>query len=269
MKADLHTHSTASDGQYNPLELVKKAEETGIELFAITDHDTVNGSKIVFAHQNEFTLKFISGIEFGSKEASHLHILGYNFDINSEIMTKACDVLQKSRMERKFRIIDYLNKHGIKITADEVESEAGSDLIARPHFALVMVKKGYVNSVNEAFQKYLDTDEFQKIERFKYSAQECIDIIHRSGGKAVLAHPMQLKLPANELNLFIYKLVDYGLDGIECYYPDHSDDETTYLLNLAEKYGLFTTAGSDFHGENIKGSRNLISVEINGAKLLN
>ena len=268
MKADLHTHTTASDGQYSPLEIVKKAENAGVELLAITDHDTLDGVKIAMEHQNEFNVKIISGIELGAKEASHLHILGYNFDINSPVINNARDILKKSRDERKYRIIEYLKGKGMIITLEEVEKEAGSSLIARPHFALAMVKRGYVNSVKEAFDLYLDTDEFQKIERFKYSAKECIQIIHNAGGKVVLAHPMQLKLPKNELEIFISKLVDEGIDGMECHYATHSEEETKYLLSLAKKHNLFTTSGSDFHGEKIKGPQKILPVEINETYLL-
>ena len=268
MIADLHNHTTASDGQYEPLELIRKAQQSGTKLFAITDHDTINGSKYAFEHQNEFDLKLISGIEFGAKEASHLHILGYNFDINSPVMQNACEVLQKSRDERKYRIIKYLKDRGVEISLKEVEAVAGSELIARPHFALVMVKKGYVKSVQEAFEKHLDVPEFQKIERFKYSASEIIDIIHASGGKAVLAHPMQLKLSYEVLDKFVENLVSLGLDGMECYYATHTHEETDTLLKMAEKYGLFTTAGSDFHGEKIKGPQKFINIEIDESTLL-
>ncbi len=133
-----------------------------------------------------------------------------------------------------------------------MEATAGGQIIARPHFAQVMLKHAYVSSIREAFDLYLDTDEYQKIERFKADAGTCIKAIHKAGGKAVFAHPYQLKLHDAALEKLTAKLKSLGLDGIECHYPKHTPEQTQYYLGLAEKYRLHVTAGSDFHGENVK-----------------
>ena len=163
-----------------------------------------------------------------------------------------CNKLERSRNERKYRIINYLNEKGIDVSLSDVEKVAGGNIIARPHFAQAMINKGYVNSSKEAFDNYLDTTEFQKIERFKANANECIQAIHSAGGKAFLAHPYQLNFLEKDLDSLIKKLTKSGLDGIECYYPLHTLEQTNFYLQLVQKYKLLVSAGSDFHGEKIK-----------------
>lgn len=267
MKADLHTHTKASDGEYFPRELIKKAAAAGVELMAITDHDTVDGLKEGFESAKEYGIRLISGVEFGASDDKNMHILGYNFDTESESMVKICEFLRKSREERKYRIINFLKEKGIEVTEEEVNAKAGDSIVTRPHFALVMVEKGYVKNVKEAFSLYLDTKEYQKIERFKYSAKEYIKVIHEAGGKAVLAHPKQLNYSPEKLEETISQLKKAGLDGLECIYTTHSQEEVEMFLKLAEKYGLFYTAGSDFHGENVKPNAVLFTKEINPAEI--
>ena len=157
--------------------------------------------------------------------------------------------LRQSREERKYRILAFLKEKGVEIPLEEVEELAAGGVVARPHFARVMLRHGYVSTTEEAFARYLDTDEYQRIERWKAGSEECIDVIHRSGGKAVLAHPYQLGLSPQELERAVARLKDAGLDGIECYYPRHTHEMTEQYLGLAARYGLHVTGGSDFHGE--------------------
>ena len=268
MKADLHTHTKASDGEYSPKDLIKKAYEAGIELMAITDHDTVNGLNEGFEAAEKYGIKLISGVEFGASNDKNMHILGYNFDKNSESMINMCNFLKKSREERKYRIIKFLKEKGVEVTEEEVNAKAGDSIVARPHFALIMVEKGYVKNVKEAFTLYLDTEEYQKIERFKFSAEEYIKVIHEAGGKAVLAHPKQLNYSPEKLEKTIAELKKSGLDGLECIYTTHTPEEIKTFKRLADKYGLFYTAGSDFHGENIKPNVVLFTKEINPEEIL-
>lgn len=252
MLVDLHVHSNASDGQYTPIDVVRKAKAAGIECLALTDHDTIDGLTDAKIQCKISGIKFIRGIELGAKEYRSLHILGLGFDEDCATIRKLCQLMQKSRDERKYRVINFLAEKNINIPLDEVEKLANGKVIGRPHFAQIMRKYGYVKTTKEAFDKYLDTNEYKRIERFKVDARTCIEVIHKSGGKAVLAHPYQLKLDDDRLESTIYKLKNYGLDGIEAYYSKHTKEMTQKYLDFAKKYNLNVTAGSDFHGERIK-----------------
>ncbi|UTI53355.1 PHP domain-containing protein [Fusobacterium polymorphum] len=252
MIIDFHLHTTASDGQYTPSEIVYLAHKLGIEKIAITDHDTLNGLDEAICAASQYSIEVLQGIELGASEHRYLHILGLGLKEKSEQLISMCNKLERSRNERKYRIINYLNEKGIDVSLSDVEKVAGGNIIARPHFAQAMINKGYVNSSKEAFDNYLDTTEFQKIERFKANANECIKAIHSAGGKAFLAHPYQLNFLEKDLDSLIKKLTKSGLDGIECYYPLHTLEQTNFYLQLVQKYKLLVSAGSDFHGEKIK-----------------
>ncbi|MEG2144801.1 MAG: PHP domain-containing protein [Oscillospiraceae bacterium] len=159
-KADLHMHTSASDGQYTPRELIEIAKKTGLNAIAITDHDTIDGIKEALALPKS-EMKLITGIEFSASEYSQLHILGYSFDLNSPEILTLCKKMKEGRDKRKYEIISFLNKKGVDITIEEVEAVAGGNIIARPHFARVLLEKHYVETNREAFNLYLDTEEFQ------------------------------------------------------------------------------------------------------------
>lgn len=246
---DLHTHTSASDGQYSPSEVVCMARNAGIDCLAITDHDTISGLQEAENAGQEYGITIVRGIELGAKEDRHMHIVGLNFCEEARELQSLCNKLKQSRDERKYRIVDFLKEKGIKISLDEVMELAGGEVIARPHFAQVMLRHGYVSSIREAFDRYLDTEEYQKIERYKAPAAECIDVIHRGGGKAILAHPYQLGMTDEALEQLIAHLKSVGLDGIECYYPQHTLEMTWKYLEIVRKYDLHISGGSDFHGE--------------------
>lgn len=259
---DLHTHTTASDGQYSPAEVVKKAKAAGIECLAITDHDTVDGIGEAEKMGKALGVTIIRGVELGAKEDRHLHILGLGLQDEPSSLTELCRKLLRGRDERKYRIIGFLEEKGVHIPLEEVEALAGDAAIGRPHFAQIMVKHGYVSSNREAFDKYLDTDDYQKIERFKPTANECIQAISSAGGKSVLAHPYQLGYSDEKLDEVVARLRDMGLDGLECYYPKHTREQVCQYLALAKGYGLHITAGSDFHGERVKPDVAIIPTEL-------
>ena len=215
--ADLHTHSTASDGQYTPSELVCLAKNRGLDLLALTDHDTVDGLDEAILAGEATGLRVLRGVELGAKEYRNLHILGYGFSTGPSPLTELCQKMKDGRDERKYRIIDVLREKGVDISLAEVEELAGGDIIARPHFAQVMVRRGYVATTREAFDRYLDTEEYQRIERFKADARTCVEAIRDAGGKVSLAHPYQLKLEDGALETLGGELAGYGLDAIECY----------------------------------------------------
>ena len=196
-----------------------------------------------------------------------MHILGLGLRPDCARLAELCRRLKASRDERKYRIVDFLADKGIAIDLGEVEALAGNDVIARPHFAQVMLRHGYVASIREAFDRYLDTDEYQKIERFKAGAAECIDVIHQGGGKAVLAHPYQLGFSDGKLEETIRWLKDSGLDGLECYYPRHTPEMVRHYLALAARFALHVSAGSDFHGERVRPDTPLCPVAVDTAWL--
>lgn len=250
--ADLHTHSTASDGQYSPSKLLSLAKEQGVQTLALTDHDTLQGLDEAAITAKEIGIHFIRGIELGASEYRSLHLLGYSFSDSAPSLALLCKKLQDSREQRKYRIIDFLRSKHIDISLKEVEELSGTGVVGRPHFAQIMLRHGYVSTIREAFDHYLDTDEFQSIERYKANATECIATVKKNGGKVSLAHPYQLNLSNEKLEALVRSLALSGLDAIECFYPQHSIAQTEFYLSLAKRYNLHITGGSDFHGEKVK-----------------
>lgn len=253
MLCDLHTHSTASDGQYTPTALVRLAEERKLEALALTDHDTVDGLEEAVQAGARAGIRVIRGIELSAREYPTLHILGYGFDPEAPALSALCREMKEGRDHRAPRIIAFLEEQGVCIPLAEVEELAGGTIVGRPHFAQVLVRHGYVSSNREAFDRYLDTEEFQRrVERPKPPAQVCVETIRAAGGRTSLAHPYQIGVGDEELERIVRELSDCGLDAIECRYPKHTPEQRDFYLKLAEKYGLHVTGGSDFHGEQVK-----------------
>lgn len=247
-QADLHSHSTASDGQYTPTQLVRLAQQAGVQCLALTDHDTLAGGDEAQRAGEEIGLRVLRGVELGAAEDRHLHIVGLALRSGPSPLAELCEALRRGRDERKYRIVDFLAEKGVQIPLDEVEALAGGGVVARPHFAQVMVAHGFVATTREAFDRYLDTSEYQRIERVKASAEQCVQAIHSAGGRAVLAHPYQLGWPDDKLEALIRTLAQAGLDALECYYPRHTPEQTQQYLAWAQKYGLHVSGGNDFHG---------------------
>lgn len=263
MRADLHTHSAASDGQYTPTELVELAKENGLHILALTDHDTVDGLTEAVCAGERLGVRVIRGIEFSAREYPALHILGYGFDPSAPVLAELCRELKEGRDQRAPRIIAFLAEQGADIPLAEVEELAGGRIVGRPHFAQVLVRHRYVASNREAFDRYLDTEEFhRRVERPKPPARVCVESIRAAGGKASLAHPYQVGLGDRELEALVRRLAGFGLDAIECFYPKHTPEQQEFYLRLAEKYRLHITGGSDFHGERVKPDIKLASLEL-------
>lgn len=253
MKADLHTHSTASDGQYTPAELVRLAKSAGLEVLALTDHDTTDGLEEAVRTGAELGLRVIRGIELSAREYPTFHILGYDIDPEAEALAALCREMKAGRDERGPRIVRFLKEQGVDISLSEVEELAGGTILGRPHFAQVLTRRGYVSNVREAFDRYLDTAEFhRRVERPKPPMQVCIEAIKAAGGKASLAHPYQIGVDDQTLEELVRRSIGFGLDAIECYYPKFTPAQQDFYLRLAEKYRLHVTGGSDFHGEKVK-----------------
>lgn len=266
---DLHIHTTASDGQYTPAQLIGLAKDRGLQVVAITDHDTISGVSEAKRAGDEMCIQVIRGVELSAKEHPNCHILGYGFRDGDTELSRLCEKFRAGRNERKYKIADFLREKGVKVDLSEVEELAGGEVIARPHFAQVMVKHGYVANNRAAFDCYLDTDEFrQRVKRFKADARVCMEAIKAAGGKASLAHPYQMDLPDDDLETLVKQLKGWGLDAIECYYPKYTPGQQKFYLNLAEKYHLHQTGGSDFHGERVKPDVKLAALELELSWLL-
>lgn len=251
--ADLHTHSTASDGQYTPTELVRLAKEHGLDALALTDHDTTDGLDEAVRAGEALGLRVIQGIELSAKEYPTFHILGYNIALGASALSALCMEMKAGRDERSGRIIRFLREQGVDIPLSEVEELAGGKIVGRPHFAQILVRHGYVADNREAFDRYLDTPAFhRKVERPKPTAQVCVETIKAAGGKVSLAHPYQIRVDNATLEHIVQELCGWGLDAIECYYPQYTPEQQDFYLHLAQKYQLHITGGSDFHGEKVK-----------------
>lgn len=246
MKVDFHVHSTASDGTSSPEEIISLSKKENIEIISITDHDTIDGIK----NLNVDGVKFIPGLEISAEYPSTLHILGYNFDINDKDLNNTLDLLKKYRLERNKIILEKIQRYGFDITMDELIKEANGKHIGRPHFASLLVKKGYVENLKIAFEKYLKKGALFYENKKRLEMDKAIELISNAGGIAVFAHPYQTNLEGKELERLVKKLVDFGLKGIEVYYSKHSPQMIEEYEKLAEKYNLLKTAGSDFHGKN-------------------
>ena len=250
MKLDLHTHSTCSDGTLTPAELFKKAEHKELELFSITDHDNIDHVRFLEFNQDISSMKYVTGVEISAEFSTTLHILGYNFDPLHPGLNSELENLQQYRRNRNQQMIENMDRIGFPVRMEELIKESGGETIGRPHFARLLLKKGYVNSYEEAFEKYLAKGKQLYIDKKRLDPDKAIALIIETGGIPVLAHPYQTKLDHRELDNLVKKLKSYGLIGIETFYSQHTKSQIRDYLKLAEKYDLILTAGSDFHGEN-------------------
>lgn len=253
MFLDLHTHSTASDGQYRPDEIIQMAVNLELEAIAITDHDTVDGIAEARKAARSLGMNFIPGIEISTQLEEEIHVLGYFIDEKNEQLRSACQEFMDSRLGRGNRIAEYLRYRGVAVDLEEIKSLAGEGSLGRPHFARYLQDHGYVRTRQEAFLRYLDTPEFHRqTDRIKPTPQEAIRLIHGAGGKAVIAHPGLLKMGKHWQESLFKSLREEGLDGIEAYYGKHTSAQIKYYRNLATELGLKVSCGSDFHGEKVK-----------------
>jgi len=255
VRIDLHIHSTASDGTLSPSEIISLAHSLNLGAIAITDHDTIDGSKEALALGIPPSLKFLTGVEISASFdpsfpcTGSFHMLGYSMRLDDPVLNQALDQLQDARKNRNPRIVERLNNLGIDISLKDVANEFGEGQLGRPHIAQIMVKKGFVKSINEAFDKYLGTDRPAYVDKYRFDCARAIEIILAAGGIPVLAHPFFLDIKNKDrFEDLIVKLKEIGLKGIEVYYSEHSPDLTAFYAEIANRYGLLMTGGSDFHG---------------------
>lgn len=242
-RADLHLHSTFSDGTLTPTRLVRAAKKKGLNTLVLTDHDSVGGCAEGRAAAKDEGLRFGFGIEINTREADMVHILGYGIDPEFPTLIERLAEFRNRRFKRIRRIIGRLrDEHKIDIEFDEVRVKS-TETLGRPHVADILVRKKAVRSRSEAFQKYLQRGAAAYVDPMGPTAEEAIEAIRAAGGWASLAHP--LTTPYKE-RLGDWK--DAGLEGLEAYYGSHTGPQITRLLETAEKFSLIPTGGSDFHG---------------------
>lgn len=246
---DLHTHSTASDGTLSPTELVRAAKEAGLAAVALTDHDTVYGLPEAMAAGRECGIEVIPGCELSvSSNRGMMHIVGLWVDPYAPHLAEAFDKLVHARHIRNERIVEKLSQLGISITLDEVRRLAPGT-VGRPHFARVLVDRGVVGDLDEAFDKYIGKNGKAYVPKVKISARQGIKMLKEAGATTVLAHPCLLGVDDEELEGILLRLKEFGLDAMEVYYTSHSPEVTACYRKLARKLDLAASGGSDFHGE--------------------
>ncbi len=249
---DLHTHTTASDGTLSPGALIDLAAAKGLRAVAITDHDTVAGIPAALARGKQQGVIVIPGMELGARldGPRQMHLLGYYIDYQQPYLLERLAWLKARRRERAEQIVKRLQAVGVRVSAGRVLELAGNGSVGRPHVARALIEAGYVESISEAFERYLSPGAPGFIEKVQFTSHEAIELIGSAGGVAVLAHPATLKLSPQGLEACLEELISEGLLGIEVYWSKHHSAETAQYKELAARYRLIVTGGSDFHGEN-------------------
>ncbi|HHY05422.1 MAG TPA: PHP domain-containing protein [Clostridia bacterium] len=257
-KTDLHVHTAASDGAYLPRKTVELAAKKGISFLAITDHDTTAGLAEAAQECRKYKLNFFSGIELSTiYKEDELHILGYSFDWTNTRMRETVWQLQKARKTRIEKMVAKLTQIGIKIKFEEVSKQSSAQNLGRVHLALALLDKGVVNSIDEAFKKYLNPGCPAFVPRYKLTPFIALEIIKEAHGIPVLAHPGLVNC-----DKVIPLLVEKGLQGIEVFHPRHSKEDELFYFKLAQNYNLIITGGSDFHGHEEKDMDNLGEMKV-------
>ena len=253
---DMHTHTCYSDGELTPNELVEKADREGLDTIAITDHDTLLGVQNMTIPQSKRKTKVINGIEISIKvPVGRMHILGQDIDIWDERLNEKMKDLHTRSIYSVSGIICQLKKdYGIIFSSEEILNILNAQRnIGRPDVAKLLIEHGYASTVQEAFDKYL-IEAYKKLGDVAKGIEfpECAELIHNANGYVVLAHPVSLELSKSDLERKIEYLVDNGLDGIEVYHSNHTQEDEEEFLRLADKYNLLISGGSDYHGPNVK-----------------
>jgi hypothetical protein len=249
---DLHAHTTASDGSFSPTELVHEALALGLVALAVTDHDTIGGLSEAQSVAAEAGLDLVCGVELSVEDdAGRFHLLGLLFDPDHPKLTSTLASIRGSRAKRNEQMAVRMAELGLPVTMDDVRAQAGDkgEVIARPHFAKALLKAGMVNSVQDAFDRYLATGKPLYMPKEVLTPHDAIALIHEAGGLAIMAHPGLVPLSDSAFAERLAQLVaDSGMDGIEAYYSQHTPAQTERFLSLAQRFNLAISGGSDFHG---------------------
>ena len=259
-RADLHIHSTASDGRYSPAEIVRKAVNAELTIIALTDHDTVDGLLPALAAAAEFpALTLIPGVELSTDTPSgEVHVLGYFIDYNDQEFKNSLERMRNSRAVRTEKMVLKLRDLGCNVDLARIKEIAGNGALGRAHVAQALLEKGYITSFKEAFTKYIGHDCPAYVGREKLTPAEAVQLILKSNGLPVLAHPFTSTNP----EATIKDLKSVGLVGMEVYYAGYLPSETNALLNLTQKYDLVPTGGTDYHGIDLNSEINIGGTDV-------
>ena len=241
---DLHLHTYYSDGTFTPEQVAKAAEEMKLAAISLTDHDSIEGCDRLAKACDERNIEFIPGTELSVDiEGNEMHLLGYFLDTQNERLITETTKYQQNRTNRVHGLVDQLNELGIELDADDVFDLAKCKAPGRPHVARALVKHGFCGSVDEAFSRFLRRGATAWVPKTNVDYREGIELIHQAGGLAVMAHP-----GLNKIDHLIPDLVKAGLDGLECWHTRHPKSTAKRYREMAERYGLIITGGSDCHG---------------------
>lgn len=251
---DLHSHSTASDGQYAPAEVAARARQAGCGVWALCDHDTVAGLEAAAEAARQLQIRLVPGIELSAfLERHEIHLLGHFVDPTSPSLRDFEDFLAARRRERMGLIVERLAALGVQVTAEAIESYSGGKTIGRPHVARAIVGAGAVATVKEAFDRFLGEGQPAYVQRYRLEAADAVALVRGAGGTVTIAHPGVSKLEVGE----VARLAAAGVVGIEVIHPDQNPSVRDKYRRAAEAHGLVGTAGSDYHGPDISPDRHL------------
>ncbi len=251
---DLHTHSVKSDGSFTPQEIVDYAIEKGLSAVALTDHDTVDGLDEILDYAKDKPIEVIPGIEYSTEyKGRDVHVVGLFIDYKAPAFLEYLDGFKRSRDNRNYKLCANLQKAGIDISYEALLAAYPDAVITRAHYASYLLEKGYVQSRSEAFDRYLGDKTPYFVHREKITPEEVIEVTRQAGGIPILAHPTLYGLGNEQLDILVKRLKSAGLMGIETYYSTYTPAEERKIMELAEKYRLLQSGGSDFHEKNKPG----------------
>ena len=245
---DLHTHSNKSDGSMTPSELVRHAKENGLYAVALSDHDGIDGVQEALDTGAEIGMEVVPAVELSAQSRTETHILGYYIDIYNPTLVSTLEEAKIMRQKRNVDTAEKLQAYGFDITLEDAAKFAGSKMLARAHFAKAMVEKGYAESVQDAFDRYLSNGKPCYSSMQLLTDKECVKLINTAGGLAFCAHLHLTRKPDDELYAFLKELKEAGLCGIEGYYTDYTPEMEQKYRSMAKELGLEISGGTDFHG---------------------
>lgn len=248
---DLHTHSKASDGTKSPAELVCIAKAAGLKSIALTDHDTIEGLAEFKEAGAKYGIETISGIEFAAAfKNTELHIVGLFIDENDQSLISSMKYIVNEREERNVKMIKVLERLGVYISLEELENNAGGNIITRAHYANVLTEKGYAQNNDEAFNKYIGTGKPGYVKRETLAPKKCIEVIRNAGGIPILAHATLYGFNYLEIYNIVGEMKEYGLMGMETLYSTFTKNQQNEMTKICQHYNLLMSGGSDYHGDN-------------------
>lgn len=258
--ADLHIHTRVSDGRYSPAEIVRMADAAGLSAIAITDHDTVDGILPALEAAGKFPgLQLIPGLEISTDTSNgKVHVLGYFIDYTNKDLIASLDKMRNSRYLRAEKMVSKLKSLGCNIEMERVKEIAGSGAVGKPHIARALLESGDISSLQEAFDKYIGDGGPAYVTREKLTPVEAVKLVIEFGGLPVLAHPFSCTSPEKEVK----ELKAAGLVGLETFYAGYLPKDIQILLNIADKYELIPTGGTDYHGIDADSNVNIGEIDL-------